>query len=231
MTSHLNGIDLNGLDQSPGMEDSDIAHTQKGNSDYKEDWGNIAEWILEKLSPQDISDLLEQLGGSLVPTLNANTLEGATRQFLQNANNLNAGTVPNARLPTGSNYKIEQEGSLIGDYKHSIVIPQFLTGERLIIKWGRTLFHAADTTFTIGFPGAFPRGFGQEDLPFIIVSPFCRSNSYDGSAVGNLPARQLAEVDARPWYCDKNQIRCSAVRTHGSGFDMVAAHWLAIGRF
>lgn len=231
-------IQISGLNPTPGLAGTDQFATKKGAEDFRATLDQISQYIIDNdLDAQTILDRLKTVDTD-TSGLNANFLQGLTSSYFRNASNLNAGIVPDLRLPQGSLTENFIAGGNWGTGRNGIAIPfpSFITGGvRLLVQFGYSNYTFDGGTITITFPQAFASGWGSDNKPLVILSPECRRDLSGGSPWNNDSSagdgRQNIELDMRLWYSDLTKARCSSIRTRGSEGDTVRANWLAIGKY
>jgi len=222
--------EINELPATPGVINSDLLATKKGSTDYRATIGQLAATVLSNLSAQDVMDLVQMVDDNN-SGLNSNFLQGATRAFLQNASNLNAGTVPNARLPNGS--------MQVGSWSDRIELPTFLTGGlRVMVQYGYTVGYPVNASANLTFSKAFVGGIGVtgSNTPVIVVSPqvFPPSGTSSGAVSVGLDIRP---TNVTLTGCTLHTIQSGNMNLTGTqtafwlNNAMVRAHWFAIGRY
>lgn len=208
--------EINDLPPTPGAINSDLLATKKGATDYRASIGQLAEAVLNNLTPEQAMALVQQVATNN-SGLNANFLQGATRAFLQNAGNLNAGTVPTSRLPAaGVLFTASNTGGNV--WVAHINIPEYiLGGARVRLAMGQTEYQNVNTTASITYPVPFISGVSNASpthRPLVIASTI---------GLGGWAA------DARPSVFNSTHSGFR-VRALGSSSNM-AFCWLAIGRY
>ena len=208
--------EINDLPPTPGAINSDLLATKKGATDYRASIGQLAETVLSNLTPEQAMALVQQVATNN-SGLNANFLQGATRAFLQNAGNLNAGTVPTSRLPAaGVLFTASNTGGNV--WVAHINIPEYiLGGARVRLAMGQTETQRLGTVAYITYPVPFISGVSNaspDHRPLVIAS-----TTRPGSG----------GPDGRP---SVSNLTNSGFRVQAMGSSpLMSFCWLAIGRY
>lgn len=223
-------IEIAGIPDSSGVSNTDQFVTRKGSGDVKATATQVSSYVLGNLSDQDVMDKLLNVDGDL-SGLNANFLQGLTSAYLRNASNLNAGTVPNARLPQGTlDVYFTPQGSIHQDaglLRCVLKLPNFIAGVNLMIQFGHSRFTTANTTLTVTFPEAFASGFTNENTPWVNLSPENRSDQWPSVPV----PEQAIELRCQLYSTSLTNIRMATHRVRGSNSDYVRGNYIAIGTY
>ena len=230
-------IQINELNPTTGVEATDQFATKKGAEDFRTSVQQISDYILQNnLDAQTLLNLILTVDtdGS---GLNATTLQGFTPANFRNANNLNAGVVPNARLPQGTFSENFIAGGNWGTGRNNLVlrVPDFIFGIRLMVQVGYSNYIGNNGNIVVSFSQPFSSGFGSDNKPIVLITPECRKDLSGGTPWNgpnsDNPATRNVELDCRLWYSDLTQFRASTIRTGGSENDTARANWIAIGRY
>lgn len=229
------GVRITELDPTTGLEGTDQIATSKGAEDYNATITNVLDYVKTNFTPAEILAKLVTVDG-VGSGLDSDLLQGLAASYFLNAGNLNAGTVPDARLPSTTTNPQYTAGSgthaAAGSYKDYIQIPEFLLGgQRYMIQFGWGNFVTEGSTQTITYRTPFASGFGAENKPLVILSPECRSSEWNGSIAAPGGAAANVELDMKLWYSDLTAIKVSVIRNAGALTDYVRANWIAIGKY
>ncbi len=220
------------LPAGAGLDGTEIIPCRDGAGDAKYTVDQLADFVTSTLTPSEILALViaasPQING-----LNANLLQGQTASFFRDASNLNAGVVPNARLPQGSVSPTWTSGGLFpteGSLKDAIKIPAFLLGgARYMIQHGWTNFMWENQRATITFKEPFAGGFGGTNRPNVFVTSHCRSSEYPSLAPDpTAEAELIARLHGDPTLSGFTMV---TRRLGGNLSDTVRANWWAIGTY
>lgn len=225
------GIKLPQLDPTTGLDNSDVVLTTKGSQDYKATLAELVSHIKDNITPAEILTMLLQVDGDNAG-INATTLQGLLPSFFRNASNLNSGTVPNSRLPSGDNQLSFVQGGEYNAGRNQLTLnfPNFMLGINLRVIVGWSFFVTTNSNITINFDQPFTQGFGTENTPIVIGVPECRSGVWNGTVSKAFNPENI-ELDARLWYSDLSKAIFSTMRHGGFGGDRVRVNYMAIGRY
>jgi hypothetical protein len=222
-------IEISGLPATAGLATTDQFPTKKGTLDYRANLGQLVTLVTDNFTAAELLTLLLTVDSDS-STLNSNFLQGATKAFFTSASNLNAGTVPDARLP---NQTITTSGG-INDYNEpfsvAIPLPAFMFGgTKVMVQAGLTEQYLSNTDFTITYPIPFTGGFGYSYLndasPIFLVTPY-------GITVDANPApSERVEVGVGVYKTTLSYANCSTYRRSGKSYDYAKAFWFAIGKY
>ena len=196
--------------------------------DVKITLDQIAEYVKDNLTPAEVLALV-LASNPQVNGLNANLLQGLSSSFLRDASNLNAGVVPDTRLPQGNfvqSWTPAGYFTLAGRLKTKITPTNNTFGNpALTFQAGWTDFVGENTNLVHDFHTPFTSGFGTENTPIIILTPECRSSEYPAS----FSAYQDSELTMILTRSSLSQFTCASHRLAGSLSDKVRAQYFAIG--
>jgi hypothetical protein len=212
--------EINELPPTPGVVNSDLFATKKGGTDYRASVLQVFETIASNLTGQQIMDLVQMVDTNN-SGLNANFLQGATRAFLQNASNLNDGTVSPDRLPTLGRWTTGFGMPNTGALTFELRLPPWLfsglgTDRRVMLYGGITGNMFGSQNFTIPFPQNMTGGILSGDQKFVMAVPI--SPSQNGGV----------DVRAHSVTTSSFQLRTHP-NTRQTTQETVRAGWLVIG--
>jgi len=216
-------IQITDLDPNANPDDSDLLVSKKGAEDLSLPIGDLAEHILNQLTAADVLNLIRTVDTDN-SGLNASTLQGVNRAFLQNASNLTTGTIPDARF-NSTTILGNPTTSSTGSTSYSWNVPTFITGGfRLKIQWGITTYRGNNSTITGVFRQSFASGLATSSQPIVILAPQNIGDSQSNP-------ENLVELDVRLTGTSLSGFTAASVRTRGNNNDLVRANYIAFGRY
>lgn len=213
--------EINDLPATPGVASTDLLATKKGTADYRATVDQLSTIIRNDLTAFEVMQLIQQVDSD-VSGLNANTLQGATRSFLQDADNLVFGKVSNNRLPNG---EVTNYGGTA--WSQRWLLPVFLLGQPVMIQFGVTERILESTLITVPFPTPFASGYGSPNEPFVMIAPM----SDDGTGDTTKMVTSNIQLSMQMHKATLSNITMISQRLWGTGADRVRAFWLAIGKY